>query len=234
MDVVTRRPTRDGSATLYSRRYGQLYASEHGALSEARSVFLEGSGVGRSLARGETVRVLEVGFGSGLNFFVTAAACLGSPGGLEYTALEHLLLDASTIRALSYGLLVGGVVEDYLAWREGVAETSGRLTFGSGRVRLELLVGEALGQALPKEHFDAVYHDAFSPEVNPELWTEAFLGTLVASLKPGGTLVSYCVQGAVRRRLSALGMEVTKRPGPAGGKREVLLASKAAREPERP
>lgn len=226
------RPTRDGSATLYSARYAQPYASEHGALKEARSVFLAGSGVGERLARGETARVLEVGFGTGLNFFVTAAACLQNPAaGLRYTALEHLLLDAPTVEELGYGPLVGGVVEGYLRWRENLAEPSGTQLFGAGRVQLELLVGEALAQPLPAEGFHAVYHDAFSPEVNPELWTEAFLERLVTTLLPGGALVSYCVQGAVRRRLAALGLAVTKRPGPPGGKREVLAAYKPARKP---
>lgn len=222
-------PTRDGSATLYSARYAQAYASEHGALSEARWVFLEGSGVNERLAAGGTVRVLEVGFGTGLNFFVTAAACLQNPvARLHYTALEHTLLDATTVRGLGYAPLVGGVVEDYLGWREGVVD-AGQLTFETGRVRLELPLGEAHEQALPLETFNAVYHDAFSPEVNPELWTESFLETLAAALTPGGALVSYCVQGAVRRRLAALGLEVAKRPGPAGGKREVLFARRPNR-----
>ena len=229
------RPTRDGSATLYSVRYAQLYASEHGALSEAQSVFLTGSSVGERLTNGETVRVLEVGFGTGLNFFVTAVACLENPAaGLEYTALEHLLLDAPTVRELGYDSLVGGLIEDYLQWRENLDETSGTQVFETGRVRLELLLGEASAQTLPTERFHAVYHDAFSPEVNPELWTEDFLGKLVTALQPGGVLVSYCVQGAVRRRLETLGLEVAKRPGPKGGKREVLAAHKPTRKPPTP
>lgn len=223
-------PTRDGSATLYSARYAQPYASEHGALSEARGVFLEGSGVAGRLAAGRTARVLEVGFGTGLNFFVTAAACLENVAArLDYTALEHTLLNAPTVRELGYGPLVGGVVEDYLVWRESVAGFPGRHLFKTERVRLELVVGEALEQTLPLETFGAVYHDAFSPEVNPELWTESFLEGLVGALAPGGALVSYCVQGRVRRRLEALGLRVAKRPGPPGGKREVLAAHKPAR-----
>ena len=233
--MTEQRPTRDGSATLYSARYAQTYASEHGALSEARGVFLAGSSVGERLANGETVRVLEVGFGTGLNFFVTAAACLENPAaGLEYTALEHTLLDAPTVRGLAYDSLVGGVIENYLRWRENLSETSGTQVFETGRVRLELLLGEAAAQTLPKESVHAVYHDAFSPDVNPELWTEDFLGKLVITLQPGGALVSYCVQGAVRRRLEALGLEAAKRPGPKGGKREVLAAYKPARKPLSP
>lgn len=221
------RPTRDGSATLYSERYAQTYASDKGALSEARQVFLAGSGVEQRLAGGQSVRVLEVGFGAGLNFFVTAAACLTHPAaGLSYVALEQTLLDASTVRQLGYGpLLKTEVVAHYLAWRESVQATS-PCVFETPQVKLTLLLGEATAQKLPVEAFHTVYHDAFSPDVNPELWTESFLGTLVAALAPGGTLVSYCVQGAVRRRLQALGLSTEKRPGPLGGKREVLFAQK--------
>ena len=220
--------TGDGSATLYSERYVQTFASERGALSEARSVFLEGSGVATRLAAGETVRVLEVGFGTGLNFFVTAAACLENPAArLDYTALEHTLLDAATVRSLGYEKLQHEVVEAYLAWREALVSADSCI-FEYGRVKLTLLLGEATAQTLPIEAFHSVYHDAFSPVVNPELWTDTFLAKLAAALGPDGTLVSYCVQGAVRRRLAALGLTVTKRPGPVGGKREVLFAQQPA------
>ncbi len=221
------RLTGDGSATLRSERYAQTFASERGALSEAKHVFLEGSGVGQKLTEGREIRVLEVGFGTGLNFFVTAQACEASPQArLCYTALEHTLLDAKTVRSLEYGKLLNSrLVERYLAWRE-LAALSGSYVFEFGRVRLTLLLGDAAARTLPAESFSSVYHDAFSPEVNAELWTESFLGELVRALRPGGTLVSYCVQGAVRRRLQALGLTVGKRPGPVGGKREVLSAQK--------
>lgn len=220
--------TGDGSSTLYSARYGQTYGSSSGALREAREVFLENSGVAARLAAGESVRVLEVGFGTGLNFFVTAQACLEQPKArLDYTALEHTLLSAETVQRLGYEASVDrALVEAYLEWREHGDEPPGTHVFEASGVRLELLLGEATGQTLPKSSFYALYHDAFSPDVNPELWTEAFLSELVGALAPGGTLVSYCVQGVVRRALEALGLEVGKRPGPAGGKREVLVATK--------
>ena len=164
------RLTQDGSATLYSERYAQTFASERGALSEAEQVFLTGSGVVQRFAEGQTACVLEVGFGTGLNFFVTAAACLAHPAArLSYTALEQTLLDAPTVRNLAYGeLLASELVEQYLVWREALspADTS---IFETERVRLELLLGNAATQDLPAEAFQTVYHDAFSPEVNAEL-----------------------------------------------------------------
>ncbi len=226
--------TADGSATLYSERYAQPFASVRGALSEARGVFLAGSGVEARLAAGEHVRVLEVGFGTGLNFFVTAGACEGQPQArLEHTALEHTLLDAETVSQLGYGALVDDeLVTAYLGWRAalGAEPAPGTHVFERGRVRLELLLGDAAAQPLPVG-VAAVYHDAFSPVVNPELWTEAFLARLAGALGADGLLVSYCVQGAVRRRLAALGLIVSKHPGPPGGKREVLVARRAQSGP---
>ena len=74
--------------------------------------------------------------------------------------------------------------------------------------------------------FDAIYLDPFSPDVDPEAWRPEILSALVATLAPGGALATYSVQGAVRRALAATGLDVAKRPGPPGGKREVLLARK--------
>lgn len=226
--------TADGSATLFSERYAQAFASRRGALGESQGVFLEASGAARRLAEGRPVGVLEVGFGTGLNFFVTAGACLAHPEAkLAYTALEHHLLPAEAVSELGYGALLNtDVVAHYLEWRVGLREASGKHTFERDRVRLELWLGDAPEQVLPENTFSTVYHDGFSPDVNPEVWTEAFLGRLVSALAEGGTLVSYCVQGAVRRRLAALGLEVSKRPGPVGGKREVLFSRKpASRKP---
>ncbi len=236
---LTRRlETGDGSATLYSDRYGQAYRSQHGALSESREVFLAGSGVGARLAAGERVRVLEVGFGTGLNFFLTARTALAYPGArLHYTALEHDLLSAPEIAALGYRALLDAeeLVNAFLGWRASPVKLETQ-PFTVGGVRLELLLGDATltasSGALPRNSFHAVYQDAFSPDANPELWTEGFLGALAAALEAGGTLCSYCVKGEVRRRLAGLGLEVFRRPGPKGGKREVLLARKPANRPE--
>lgn len=220
--------TGDGSQTLYSARYAQTYGSARGALSEAQTVFLSNSGVAARLEAGESVRVLEVGFGTGLNFFVTAQACSANPDAqLDYCALEHTLLDARTLEQLGYEAHVGTeLLEAFLAWREGGDKEAGVNIFEFAGVRLELLLGDAAQQELPTAYFDTVYHDAFSPAANPDLWHENFLAKLVGALAPGGTLVSYCVQGDVRRTLGALGLTVGKLPGPAGGKREVLLARK--------
>lgn len=228
--------TADGSRTLSSPTYGETYGSTNGAMSEALHVYLQGSGVERRLATHLSTRVLEVGFGTGLNFLVTAAAALSYGTPVHYLALERDLLDADTIHEVHRGVA---------ALRDAVAELTAqlsalhatntvgrqRLTFGPhADVVLELVLGNALdagraGYLDGGEHgYDAIYLDAFSPKANPELWTDRFLTELAGSLAPGGTLATFSVSGAVRRALSRAGLHVSKLPGPPGGKAEMLRA----------
>ena len=222
--------TADGSRTLYSERYGQTLHSSHGAAAEARWVFLAGSGVEERLRRGAACHVLEVGFGTGLNFLVTADAARTHGARLRYAALERELPARDVLARLGHRehLRRPELADELHAALDGVRDGDGwQRPLDVGDATLELALGEATDTALPAVSVHAVYHDAFSPDANPELWTEAFLARLAAALVPGGALVTYTVAGAVRRALAATGLEVAKRPGPPGGKREMLFARKA-------
>ncbi len=222
---VTPRTTADGSRTLYSARYAESFHSHRGALTESKHVFLQGTGVAQRLEQ-HSANLLEVGFGTGLNFFLTADIALKCGTDLHYTALEQDLLSADDFTSLRYEthLEHPELLEHFLAWRR--AKTT---SFEFEGVRLKLLLGDATLQPLPENHFHAVYQDAFSPATNPELWSETFLNKLRQSLADGGILSTYCVKGEVRRRMQALGFEVEKRSGPPGGKREMMVARDASR-----
>ncbi len=225
---MSRQTTSDGSYTLYSSAYQQTFHSDKGAVSEAKHVFLEASGAAVALAEGRDLRILEVGFGTGLNFFLTADAVRG--GKLHYSALERDLLAVESLQVLDYQqhLQDGQLWASYLSFRQALPQqvAQGRCELVFERSRLELLIGNATEQLLPPDGFDVVYHDAFSPDTNPELWTESFFELLLSSLRAGGVLTTYSVKGEVRRRLQALGLKVEKLPGPPGGKREMLRAVK--------
>lgn len=220
--------TADGSRTLFSPRYRQSFRSRHGALTEARHVFLQGSGVAARLAAGEPTSVLEVGFGAGLNALLTVDAAAAAGTRLGYVALDRALPPAGTLEALAYreALRDPALADALAAWLRSLPEpppAGAELELGGARLALGL--GDALAASLPTG-VHAVYHDAFSPAANPEPWSAPFLTRLFDALAPDGTLVSYTVQGALRRRLRTVGFHVAKVPGPPGGKREALLARK--------
>lgn len=213
--------------TLLSPVYDETYHSAHGAVTEARWVYLEGSGVAARLREGRPTRVVEVGFGTGLNTLVTGALARRTGTPVDLLSLERDLLEASALGSLEQGAAVDDAALEaaLLAWRAALPAhpPDGDYRAAFGPLTLTLRVGDAVRAPLPSE-VDAVYHDGFSPQRNPELWEPAFLARLAGALAPGGTLVSYTVRGAVRRALSEAGLEVAKRPGPPGGKREVLFA----------
>lgn len=231
--------TADGSLTLHSPRFGQGFRSRAGAHAEARHVFVEGSGVGARLRRGAPASVLEVGLGAGTNLGLTVAEAWASGAALRYVAIEREPLPPDAWRALDLSSWLPGPFA--AAWSAALDRWAAAPTaaFGvaTGAVRVEVVVAEvgafaAKGGLGAPGAFDAVYLDPFSPDVDPDAWQTATLTALATALAPGGTLVSYSVQGAVRRALGTAGLQVAKRPGPPGGKREVLVAIKphASRE----
>ena len=227
-NTPTPEPTADGFDTLYSPAYNQTYHSKHGALTEARHVFLEGTGVAERLAQGLPTRVLEVGFGTGLNFLLTAHRAAASQAPLHYVALENDVLSADVLARLNHGARLGALAlhDALLTWQRTLPSTppSGlhRHQFTS-TLLLDLIVGDATEAPLPDQAFDAVYLDAFSPDANPTLWTKTFLARLFDALRPGGKLATYSAKGSVRRNLEAAGFRTDKLPGPPG-KREMLVA----------
>lgn len=222
--------TRDGSRTLRQPE-GEGYKSLAGALTEARSVYLEASGVAARLRAGTPARVLEIGFGTGLLFLVSAALAQSSDAKLDYVGVEQAPPYADLLESLGYADLLAPstLPNELVSWRRslGARPEAGRHYLTLGGIHLNLHVGDALTFA-PEGTFDAIYHDAFSPRTNPDLWTASFLSALAELLRPGGRLVSFTVAGSVRRALTEAGLSVTKTPGPPGGKREVLLAERPA------
>ena len=221
--------TADGSRTLYCDKYQQAFHSESGAVSEASHVFLINSGVSERLVSGLPTRVCEIGFGVGLNFFLTADCALDNSTPLHYFAVDHRPVEVNLLEDLGYRLLVKHpkLLDEFVTqYRRYVELENGEFEFGiRGLVALRLREQSATEQ-LPEEIFDCIYLDAFSPASNQELWTTRFLLDLYNRTVNGGVLVTYCVKTEIQRRLKSVGFRIQKIPGPPGGKREVLRAVK--------
>ena len=226
-DIV---PTKDGSLTLHCHRYNQTYHSKFGAKTEALHVFLDGTGINQILRTHKKAHVLEIGFGTGLNFLFTAAFAYRYNATLHYTALEQSIPDAQTLKTLGYAELtnmqrLGTVLLDWRKCFHNHVPEGRYLLEPKSTCTLELLIGPATNALLPTNTFDAVYQDAFDPPNNPELWTSSFLEHVYLATHPGRRLATYSVAGSVRRRLTQVGFTVRRRPGPPG-KRHCLVAIK--------
>lgn len=205
--------TRDGSSTLYSAQFDQHYHSVHGAVQESQHVFLD-----KGLAECQQttpIRILEMGFGTGLNALMTA---MQAPMPVHYLSLEAYPISPEALTELNYGQLLQ--VETLFegihaaAWNTSV-EITPDFTLEKRLGLLEDFEGTA--------EIDLVYWDAFAPGAQPELWTEEVFRSVLGWMNPGGILTTYCAKGDVRRAMIAAGFQVEKVPGPPG-KREMLRA----------
>ncbi|HBR98721.1 MAG TPA: hypothetical protein DD979_15305 [Gammaproteobacteria bacterium] len=218
----------DGSATAWHEGYAESYHSRFGAVSESQLVYLDNSGLTARLTRGMPTRVLEIGFGLGLNCLLSAASARQCQTLLRYTSIEKALITQRDWAALNYAAVTQIAPEcaPLQAMLSNPRENHCVMRDLNAFTQLTLHTTDATAFEFPDKAFDIVYQDAFSPSVNPELWRPAFLERLYPTLVPGGVLATYCVRGAVRRALDSAGFIVEKRPGPAG-KREVLVARRA-------
>ncbi|MFB9992101.1 tRNA (5-methylaminomethyl-2-thiouridine)(34)-methyltransferase MnmD [Deinococcus oregonensis] len=209
--------TPDGSRTAFNARYGEAYGSRFGAAGQARHVFVEGTGTHIHPAP----RVLEIGFGVGVNFRATVVDTARRGVPLEYVAYEFDPAAGDILRAVAEGN--EGAEHPMWAALLDIWAKESTLHLEAGNVRLTVHFVDVLTADLPQTWASALYLDGFSPDRNPEVWTPEFAQRLAAALAPGGVLATYSAAGRVRRALADAGLGVEKRPGPKG-KREHLRA----------
>lgn len=216
------------SAAPFSIEYNDVYYSRNGGLDESRHVFLRGNQLPARWQQQRVFTIAETGFGTGLNFLVTAQAWLAEarPGGtLHYLSCEkHPLSHADLARSLDHWPELAELGADLLAQYPAALTGFHSRWLYQQRIRLTLLLGDAttMLQQLSGP-VDAWYLDGFAPARNPALWQPALLAEVARHSRPGTTLATYSAAGQLRRELAQRGFQVRKLPG-FGAKREMVSA----------
>jgi tRNA U34 5-methylaminomethyl-2-thiouridine-forming methyltransferase MnmC len=214
--------TGDGSPSLLNTTLNETYHSQHGAVQESKHVFLK-HGLDFYLWQNskETVNIFEVGFGTGLNVWLTMNASKAIKQKIVFTSIEAFPLDVEVWSQLSYTDdedLKAIFNKIHLApWNE---EALIDPLFLLNKVHASLHE-----YALPSSAFDLIYFDAFAPSKQPEMWELSILEKVTGSMASGGVFVTYCAKGQLKRDLRVLGLAVETLPGPPG-KNEMVRAVK--------
>lgn len=221
--------TADGSNTIYNSLVGENYHSRHGALQESRHVFVNAGLIhflekadATSGLRPTEVSILEVGFGTGLNFLLSADVCTEKKIRLEYAGIEAWPLTGEMISQTGYDQYTPSEL-----WQQFGNNYEG---FFDQPISLnaycQLQIARCkLMDFSSKDQYDIIYFDAFAVANQPEMWDEHAISHTIRFLKPGGIFVTYAITGNLKRMLKALNCKVEKLPG-APGKREMLRAVK--------
>jgi tRNA U34 5-methylaminomethyl-2-thiouridine-forming methyltransferase MnmC len=214
--------TGDGSITIHLPEWNEQYHSKHGAIAEAVHVFIK-TGLTHWINENDSneVSILEIGFGTGLNAFLTLLEATKKNLQINYTGIEAYPISDEEIKQLNYAILLDTSEEIFLKLHQSNWGASSEINQNFTLTKHEQLFSEINDPNL----YNVIYFDAFGARVQPELWTEAIFKRMFVALKPNGVLVTYSAKGSVRRAMQAVGFVVERLPGPPG-KREMLRATK--------
>jgi len=217
--------TSDGSHSLRNTRLNETYHSIHGAIQESVHVFINNGLVFfENNNHPSEIRILEVGFGTGLNALLTLKHALVSKLQFHYTSLEADPIQEEMIQQLNYPeILDFAGAASLFQMLHGASWTEEDAVLNNFVLKKRL--GKLQDLALKDEQFDLVYFDAFAPVKQPELWEIGMLKKVERSMKSGAAFVTYCAKGQFKRDLRSLGLAVETLPGPPG-KKEMVRALK--------
>ena len=214
--------TNDGSYTLRNEYFGETYHSINGAVSESLHIFIN---LGLRNFKDSEISILEIGYGTGLNAMLTFIENMQLGNKIKYHSIEKYPIAES----------------DFMEFATRTVQITNKISdetlhkFGNGwnkeieiSDKFDLLKQSVdFNEFTPDRNYDLIYFDAFSPDTQPEMWSEENLRKIIDKLVPDGIFVTYCSKGIVKQTLRNLGLTVKRMPGPAG-KRHVLQARKNA------
>jgi tRNA U34 5-methylaminomethyl-2-thiouridine-forming methyltransferase MnmC len=212
--------TLDGSTTIHLQEWDECYHSKHGAIQEAQHVFIKN---GLSLFENNHVSILEIGFGTGLNAFITFLEAKKLNQTIDYVGVEAYPVSPDEVLSMNY-------VEELNATNESAIFKTMHDSNWEEKISLSkdfsLTKRKQFFEAIDDiEKFDLIYFDAFGYRVQPELWSTEIFKKMYNALKPNSVLVTYAARGVVKRSMIEVGFTVEKLAGPPG-KREMFRARK--------
>lgn len=215
--------TDDHSHTLFSERFKATYHSTRGAMSESKHVFIKnGLQFFYEQYSPKEISILEIGFGTGLNAFMTYLFAKEHWLKIDYHTIEAFPVPVAEANKLNYASNFSEserFIFNHMhqqEWNRGEEITKDYL------LTKHLCLLEQF-DSLQKYH--VIYFDAFSPSEQPELWTDHIFKKMFDLLDDKGILVTYSAQGQMKRNMKSAGFKVTALSG-FGGKREMTRGQK--------
>ncbi|WP_136479856.1 tRNA (5-methylaminomethyl-2-thiouridine)(34)-methyltransferase MnmD [Cognatitamlana onchidii] len=220
--------TSDGSTTIHIPEWNEQYHSKHGAIQEAFHVFIKYgldyvSAENAMLRRSHEISILEIGFGTGLNAFITFLQSENLVCNIDYVGVEAYPVPKREISKLNYVNQLEA--EDHINVFESMHDCSWGMKHPLGKKFFLTKQKKFFNEINDTGKYHLIYFDAFGARVQPSLWTEAIFELMYNALRVNGVLVTYSAKGSVRRAMQSVGFIVERLPGPPG-KREMLRALK--------
>ncbi len=228
--------TNDGSKTLFLEDWNETYHSKNGAIIEALHVFIKNGLSDEIFIKKRKIKILEIGFGTGLNALLTAHFSKEFGFDVEYIGLEKYPITKNEFDILDYPDAIENVlnkkINDLTIENQTIfdAEWNNYTTINNNFKIKKLEMDFFDLNQIEDQNFDLVYFDAFGSRVQPELWEEDLLKLVIDKMSSESIFVTYAAKGSLKRALKKYELSVEKRPGPPG-KREMMVGRKITIKP---
>lgn len=212
--------TEDGSSSLYVPSLNEAYHSIHGAIQESEHIFIAAGLNAEIFSSMKNIKIFEVGFGTGLNALLSIIYAKNRI--INYHTIELYPLQEFEWKQLNYSVLEKKNKQIFYDLHQSPWEIITNITDSFTLLKNNIAMQNI---SLSENEYDLVYFDAFSPDSQPEMWSESVFLTIFKAMKSGGILMTYSTKGIVKRTLQNVGFKIEKLAGPPG-KREILRAYK--------
>jgi len=198
--------TKDGSITYFSEDWKEHYHTKAGARLEAEKKFVTPSQLDLKL-KTSNLKLLDVCFGLGNNSLAALCAADGAKNTIDITALE---MDKRIVRAAAKKFQT--LETDPVNWRSVLSELlqSNQSSIGNHQLKIQWGDARYLIQNIEDKIFDFIFHDPFSSQHCPELWTVEFFEQLQRVMKPDGVLLTYSSAAPVRGAMREAGFFIAE------------------------
>jgi tRNA U34 5-methylaminomethyl-2-thiouridine-forming methyltransferase MnmC len=216
-EIIT---TADGSTSIHLLDWDETYHSKHGAIQEAYHVFIKN---GLDLFRDYNISILEIGFGTGLNAFITFLETEKSNQKIDYVGIEAYPVAENELLKMNYVAQLNAADKEiyFNQMHDCDWENKIEITENFNITKRK----QFFEQIKDQNQYDLIYFDAFGYRVQPELWSTEIFQKMYNALKNNGVLVTYAARSVINKSMIEVGFSVEKLPG-APGKREMFRARK--------
>ncbi len=212
-------PTIDGSNTLFSQKYNQHFHNlDDGAINESLNKHIIPT-INYHKSK-EELNILDMCFGIGYNTLTT----------IWYLRQNNIHKIINIYSPELDGELIASLKDfkypdEFSELKEIINSLATTNKYEDGNIRIEIFIGDARNylKSLPKNFFDIIYQDAFSSEVNMELWTKEYFDDLYYIARDDCIMSTYSIASPVRLSMNEAGFFIYEyRPA----KRKITLSFK--------
>ena len=194
----------DGSFTAYSKEYGEHYHStKDGALHE--SLVKHVIPAFKIKQNQKEINILDICFGLGFN---TLATLFYAKQNFPHAKINIYSpeLDENLVKSLK-NFTYPKEFDEFIKIISLLVETG---VYDDEFWHVEIFLGDAREyiKSFEQNKFDIVFQDAFSPSVNPTLWSKEYFSDIKKIIKEDGVLTTYSTALATRLALYENGFNI--------------------------